>query len=179
MGVSIYFLSAVASADHVCLMEKVRPLHTRTRPASLYLNTQCGQTSSARDPFHLQHSRRSSSFSSISSASPRPVCLSFITLLCLLSAVFKRENHLYGTLLRQQTHTQPLFSVTIPHIYHHQTLLLCSSSVIQLSSKCIQPPPPPTHSFICYLFLVISTNTSSPLGLSFLGPSIFHHAPEI
>lgn len=167
MGVSLY--SVCSGFSWPCMPDgegpsspRWAPLHARTTPASLYLNTQCGQTSSARvatpftsntpdapllfHPSHL-HLHYPSAF--------------LLSLFCVSFQPCSREkNHLYGTLLRQQTHTQPLF-------FHHNTSHLSSPNSSSLFFFCDPTdqqvhPTPLTHSFICYLFLIISTNTSSP-----------------
>lgn len=138
----------MASADHVCLMEKVHPLpgeHHSTPGRHLPAFT---STLSVAKHRRLESRPRS--------PPTLPMLLFFfIHLICIsttrlpsfyhssaspFSRVQERKITCTG-LCSGNKHTHNLFfSVTIPHIYHHQTLLLCSSSVTQLISKCIQPP---------------------------------------
>lgn len=83
----IFSPCTVAPVDHVRLggpsSPRWAPLHTRTRPASLYLNTQC-----ARPPLALIH--LTSNFPSLSPSSSAPKCST-----CFLHLIFSTSLFLH------------------------------------------------------------------------------------
>lgn len=141
--------SPVAPVDHVRLdrppSPRWAPLHTRTRPASRYLNIQCARSSLALIHFTSPSSpnilllpssplqfylplSRSQAFPFLCSCPPITIEKKQISVL----------KNTCTVLFSGIKHTQPLFfSVTIPHRPPSNNPPLCSSSVIKLSSKVI------------------------------------------
>lgn len=127
----------MAPVDHVRLdrpsSPRWAPLHTRTRPASRYLNIQCARSSLAL--IHFTSPRVPTSSDTASSIFTSSVLLASISVSgtsfsLLLSSHYHRQNislekHLYGTFLRHQTHTTSFFFLSQYLTNLHLTTPLC------------------------------------------------------
>lgn len=172
--------SPVAPVDHVRLdrpsSPRWAPLHTRTRPASRYLNIQCARSSLALIHFtspRVQHPPTLLlPFSPLQFYLPlsRSQALPF---LCSCPPItIGKKYQSWKTLVRyfsqaSNTHNLFFFSVTIPHKPPSNNPPLCSSSVIKLSSTVIFFPVfIPVNWALWWTVNKLVNHTNNPLYIS-------------